>query len=399
MKLHEYQAKKLFSRYGLPVPEGSLAETPEDAMAYLDSLDSLDRSGFPVAIKAQVHAGGRGKAGGIRIAKNPDEGRAMVQAIHGMTLKTAQTGENGIKVRKLLLEKGVDIEQEFYLSILPDSSTASLLIIASAEGGMDIEEVAATRPEKIIRVRVNPLVGLQAYQRRRIAYGLGLTGELSASFSSLLTGLYQAVVENDLLLAEINPLVLTADGTFCLVDAKAELDANALFRQKELAALYDSSEDDPLEVAAREHRLNYIRLHGNIGTIVNGAGLAMASMDIIQQAGAEPANFLDVGGGANETMIENGFRILLSDPQVEAILINIFGGILRCDTLAAGVVGAARKVGLQIPVVVRMEGTNAEQGRKILAESGLDLITAKDLDDAVGKLREMTEKIGGGANE
>ncbi|MGB5684268.1 MAG: ADP-forming succinate--CoA ligase subunit beta [Candidatus Electrothrix sp.] len=392
MKLHEYQAKKLFSRYGLPVPEGFLAETPEDAMAY------LDRSDFPVAIKAQVHAGGRGKAGGIGIAKNPDEGHAMVQAIYGMTLKTVQTGENGIKVRKLLLEKGADIEQEFYLSILPDSSTASLLIIASAEGGMDIEEVAATRPEKIIRVRVNPLVGLQAYQRRQIVYGLGLTGELSTSFSSLLTGLYQAVVENDLLLAEINPLVLTADGTFCLIDAKAEVDANALFRQKELAALYDSSEDEPLEVEARKHGLNYIRLHGNIGTIVNGAGLAMASMDIIQQAGAEPANFLDVGGGANEIMIENGFRILLSDPQVEAILINIFGGILRCDTLAAGVVGAAKKVGLQIPVVVRMEGTNAEQGRKILAGSGLDLITAKDLDDAVGKLREMTGTIGGGAN-
>jgi succinyl-CoA synthetase beta subunit len=254
---------------------------------------------------------------------------------------------------------------------------------------MDIEEVAATRPEKIIRVRVNPLVGLQAYQRRRIAYGLGLTGELSASFSSLLTGLYQAVVENDLLLAEINPLVLTADGTFCLIDAKAEVDANALFRQKELAALYDSFEDDPLEVAARKHRLNYIRLHGNIGTIVNGAGLAMASMDIIKQAGAEPANFLDVGGGANETMIENGFRILLSDPQVEAILINIFGGILRCDILAVGVVEAARKVGLRIPVVVRMEGTNAEQGRKILAASGLDLITAKDLDDASAKLKGL----------
>ncbi|MCI5138369.1 MAG: ADP-forming succinate--CoA ligase subunit beta [Candidatus Electrothrix sp. AR1] len=386
MKLHEYQAKELFSRYGLPVPEGYLAETVEDAMKH---LDSLSMSGFPVAVKAQVHAGGRGKAGGIRIAKNQDEGRAMVQAIHGMTLKTAQTGDKGIKVSKILLEKGVDIKQEFYLSILPDPSTASLLIIASAEGGMDIEEVAATRPERIIRVRVNPLVGLQAYQRRRIAYALGLAGALSAFFSSLLTGLYQAVVENDLLLAEINPLVLTADGTFCLIDAKAEVDANALFRQKELAALYDSSEDDPLEVAARKYGLNYIRLHGNIATIVNGAGLAMASMDIIEQAGAEPANFLDVGGGANETMIEHGFRILLSDSQVEAILINIFGGILRCDILAVGVVEAAREVGLKIPVVVRMEGTNAEQGRKILAESGLELITAMDLNDASAKLKGL----------
>ncbi|MCI5168235.1 MAG: succinate--CoA ligase subunit beta, partial [Candidatus Electrothrix sp. GM3_4] len=276
-----------------------------------------------------------------------------------------------------------------YLSILPDSSTASFLIIASVEGGMDIEEVAATQPEKIIRVRVNPLLGLQAYQRRRVAYALGLTGEPCVAFSSLLTGLYQAVVENDLLLAEINPLVLTADGTFCLIDAKAEVDSNALFRQKGLAARYDSSEDDPLEVEALKYGLHYIRLHGNIGTIVNGAGLAMASMDIIQQAGAKPANFLDVGGGANEAMIENGFRILLLDPQVEAILINIFGGILRCDILAVGVVEAVRKIGLRIPVVVRMEGTNAEQGRKILAESGLDLITAKDLDDASAKLKKL----------
>jgi succinyl-CoA synthetase beta subunit len=386
MKLHEYQAKELFSRYGLPVPKGYLAKTPEDAVAY---LNSLSRSGFPVAIKAQVHAGGRGKTGGVRIAKSLDEGREMVRAMHGMVLKTAQTGDKGIRVNKLLLEQGLDIDQEFYLSILPDSSTASLLIIASAEGGMDIEEVAATRPEKIIRVRVDPLLGLQAYQRRRIAYALGLSGEICASFCSLLTGLYQAAVENDLLLAEINPLVLTTDGQFFLIDAKAEIDANALFRQKELAALYDSSEDDSLEVEARKHGLNYIRLHGNIGIIVNGAGLAMASMDIIQQAGAKPANFLDVGGGANEEMIANGFRILLSDPQVRAILINIFGGILRCDILAAGVVAAARKTGLQLPVVVRMEGTNAERGRKILAESGLELITAQDLDDASAKLKAL----------
>ncbi|MCI5143585.1 MAG: ADP-forming succinate--CoA ligase subunit beta [Candidatus Electrothrix sp. ATG1] len=261
---------------------------------------------------------------------------------------------------------------------------------------MDIEELATAHPEKIIQIRVDPLSGLQAYQQRRIAYALGLSGAVATSFFSLLANLYQAVLENDLLLAEVNPLALTVDNEFFLIDAKAEVDSNALFRQKELAALYDSSEYDPLEVEARTHGLNYIRLHGNIGTIVNGAGLAMASMDIIQQAGAEPANFLDVGGGADEAMIEKGFRILLSDAQVEAILINIFGGILRCDTLAAGVVEAARKTGLQLPVVVRMEGTNAEQGRKILADSGLALITATDLDDAVRKLRDITGTSSGG---
>lgn len=387
MKLHEYQAKELFSRYDLPIPEGWLAKTPEKAMKYVG--EHVGKQGFPIAIKAQVHAGGRGKSGGILIASNMEDACKAVHSIHGMTLKTAQTGEKGTVVTKLLVENGVAIEREFYLSILPDSSTGSFLIIASAAGGMDIEEVAATRPEKIIRVQVDPLVGLQAYQKRRLAYALGLDGEFFASFSALLSGLYQAVLENDLLLAEINPLALTVDGDFCLIDAKAEVDSNALYRQKALLALYDSSEDDPLELEARKYGLHYIRLHGNIGTIVNGAGLAMASMDIIQQAGAEPANFLDVGGGANEEMIEHGFQILLSDPHVEAILINIFGGILRCDILAAGVVAAAKKVGLQLPVVVRMEGTNAAEGRKILTDSGLDLITAKDIDDASAKLKAL----------
>ncbi|WP_446008706.1 ADP-forming succinate--CoA ligase subunit beta [Candidatus Electrothrix sp.] len=387
MKLHEYQAKELFSRYDLPIPEGWLAKTPEKAMKYV--REHVGKEGFPIAIKAQVHAGGRGKSGGILIASNMEDACKAVHSIHGMTLKTPQTVGEGTTVNKLLLEKGVAIEREFYLSILPDSSTGSFLIIASAAGGMDIEEVAATRPEKIIRVQVDPLVGLQAYQKRRLAYALGLSGELFASFSSLLSDLYRAVMENDLLLAEINPLALTSDEDFFLIDAKAEVDSNALYRQKALLALYDSSEDDPLELEARKYGLHYIRLHGNIGTIVNGAGLAMASMDIIQQAGAEPANFLDVGGGANENMIEHGFQILLSDPHVEAILINIFGGILRCDILAAGVVAAAQKVGLQLPVVVRMEGTNAAEGRKILAESGLDLITATDVDDASAKLKAL----------
>jgi succinyl-CoA synthetase beta subunit len=388
MKLHEYQAKELFSRHGLPVPDGKLVETPEKAMEH------VGRRGFPIAIKAQVHTGGRGRSGGILIASNMDDAREAVHAIHGMTLHTAQTGGNGKKVTKLLLEQGINIDREFYLSILPDQSTASLLIIASSEGGMNIEEVAATRPEKIIRVRVNPLIGIQAYHQRRIAFFLGLTGTVCSSFCTLLSSLYTAVVENDLLLAELNPLALTPDGQFFLIDAKAEVDSNALFRQKELASRYDSSDDDPLEVEAKKYQLNYIRLHGNVGTMVNGAGLAMASMDIIQQAGAEPANFLDVGGGADKEMIENGFRILLSDPQVEAILINIFGGILRCDILAAGVVEAARKIGLQLPVVVRMEGTNVAEGQKILAESGLDLVTAVDLDDAAEKISEITGEKG-----
>jgi succinyl-CoA synthetase beta subunit len=383
MKLHEYQAKELFGRAGLPVPVGQVATTPEAA------LESGRALGFPLAVKAQVHAGGRGKAGGIKIAGSVDEARAAIDAILGMTLKTAQTGDSGTKVRTILLEKGVQIDREYYLSILPDRATASLMIIASTEGGMNIEEVAEFSPEKIIRVRVNPLTGIQPFHLRRVAFGLQLTGDAFKSFCRLLAKLYAVVIKNDLLLAEINPLALTADGDFILLDAKVEVDSNGLFRHKELAASYDSSEDDPLELEAKKYNLNYIRLNGNVGTMVNGAGLAMATMDIIKQAGAEPANFLDVGGGANAEMIENGFRILLSDPDVEAILINIFGGILRCDVLATGVVEAARKIGLKIPVVVRMEGTNVDEGRKILVESGLDLISAVDLQDAAEKIGKI----------
>ncbi|WP_456385104.1 ADP-forming succinate--CoA ligase subunit beta [Desulfolithobacter sp.] len=383
MKLHEHQAKELFGRYGLPIPEGQVAETEEDGIRLAGEL------GFPVAVKAQVHAGGRGKAGGVRLARSQEEAREAVRAILGMTLKTAQTGEQGKKVRRILLEKGVDIKHEFYLSILPDRTTASLMIIGSTEGGMDIEDVAKTTPEKIIRVRVNPLTGLQPFHLRQVAFGLGLTGDPFKKFCALLSGLYRAVTENDLLLAEINPLAWTADGDFVLLDAKAEVDSSALFRHKDLAALHDSSEEDPLEAEAKKYGLNYIRLDGTVGNMVNGAGLAMATMDMIKQAGAEPANFLDVGGGASAEMIENGFRILLSDPRVEAILINIFGGILRCDVLATGVVEAGRKVGLSLPVVVRMEGTNVEEGRKILAESGLDLISAADLQDAAEKIGKI----------
>ncbi len=383
MKLHEYQAKELFGQFGLPVPDGQVATTVEEA------LDATRELGFPLAVKAQVHAGGRGKAGGIRVVASVDDARTAIDAILGMTLQTAQTTGTGNKVTTILLEKGIDIGHEYYLSILPDRATASLMIIASSEGGMNIEAVAESSPEKIIRIQVNPLTGIQPFHLRQVAFGLGLTGDAFKSFCQLLSQLYTVVVQNDLLLAEINPLALTTDGRFILLDAKVEVDSNALYRHKELAASYDSSEDDPLELEAKKYNLNYIRLNGNVGTMVNGAGLAMATMDIIEQAGAEPANFLDVGGGANAEMIENGFRILLSDPDVEAILINIFGGILRCDVLASGVVEAARKIGLNIPVVVRMEGTNVEEGREILAESGLDLISATDLQDAAERIGKI----------
>jgi succinyl-CoA synthetase beta subunit len=386
MKLHEYQAKELLAGAGLPVPQGQVCSDVEEAVQVADKL------GWPVAIKAQVHAGGRGKAGGVRLAASPAEARQAAEAILGMELATAQTGGRRLRVRKVLVEEGAAIQDELYLSILPDRATASLVIIASTEGGMNIEEVAEKNPEKIVRVRVNPLVGLQPYHQRQVAFGLGLTGALFKSFCSLLAGLYATVIGNDLLLAEINPLVVTGNGEFLLLDAKVEVDSSALFRHRELADWHDPAEMDPLEAEAQQYGLNYIRLGGNIGTMVNGAGLAMATMDLIKQAGGEPANFLDVGGGANAEMIENGFRIILSDSGVRAILINIFGGILRCDVLAGGVAEAARKTGLNIPVVVRMEGTNVEEGRKILAQSGMKLISATDLQDAARKISAVAGK-------
>ena len=387
MKLHEYQAKELFAAVGLPVPEGQIADSVEAAVAATQTL------GYPAAIKAQVHAGGRGKAGGIRLVHNRQQAREAAGAILGMILATAQTAGHGHTVRQVLVEQGQDIKEELYLSILPDRATASMMIIASTEGGMNIEEVAAKSPDKIIRVRVDPLIGLQPFHLRRIAFGLGLTGVLFKSFCALLQKLYALVMEKDLLLAEINPLAVTAGDRLVLLDAKVEVDSSALYRHKELAQLHDPSEDDPLEAEAKKYHLNYIRLEGSIGTMVNGAGLAMATMDIIKQAGGEPANFLDVGGGANAEMIENGFRILLSDSDVKAILINIFGGILRCDVLAKGVVEAAVKVRLALPVVVRMEGTNAVEGRRILADSGLELITADGLQDAADKIAAIARQL------
>ena len=387
MKLHEYQAKELFACHGLPVPGGETAETVAEGLAVAERL------GYPVAIKAQVHAGGRGKAGGVRLARNRAEAGEALEAILNMILRTAQTGEQGLPVRQVLVEKGVAIRQEFYLSILPDRASGTMLIIGSGEGGMNIEEVAARTPERIARIHVDPLAGLQPFHVRRLAFELALSDVQERSFFDLMTGLYRAVTENDLLLAEINPLVFTADDTFLLLDAKAEVDSSSLFRHRDLAALRDDTDRDPLERKAARYNLNYIRLDGNIGTMVNGAGLAMATMDLIKRAGAAPANFLDVGGGANAVMIRHGFGILLADPRVRAILINIFGGILRCDVLARGVVEAARATAVNIPVVVRMEGTNVEEGRRILADSGLELINAVDIRDAAAKIAAMAGRL------
>ena len=386
MKIHEYQAKELFRKFGVPVPEGSVAFTPDEAKGVAETL-----GGFPVVVKAQIHAGGRGKGGGVKLAQSMDEVGAVAGEIIGMNLVTHQTGPAGQPVRKVLVEQGLNIAKELYLSILPDRATATHVIMASEAGGMDIETVAEETPEKIIKVFVDPLLGLQGYQCRQAAFGLNIPAAAMKPFTKLLTGLYKLFAQYDCSLVEINPLVLTAENDVLALDAKVDVDSNALYRHKDIQEYRDTDEEDPLELEASKYNLNYINLEGsgNIGNMVNGAGLAMATMDIIKLAGAEPANFLDVGGGANAEMVENGFRIILGDPNVKGILINIFGGILRCDVLAEGVVQAAQKTGLNVPVVVRMEGTNVEEGRRILSESGLNLITAVDLKDAAAKISEI----------
>jgi succinyl-CoA synthetase beta subunit len=377
MKIHEYQAKQLFRRYHIPVPAGDIACTPDEATAVARKFEK-----FPLAVKAQIHAGGRGKSGGVRLAWSFDELATHAEAILGMNLVTPQTGPEGRLVRQVLIEEGVDILNELYLSLMVDRETACVLVIASGAGGMDIETVAAETPEKIARVPVNPLVGIKRHHCRQVAGALDLDESMFGPFCKLLFGLYALFVENDCSLLEINPLILTAEGNFTAIDAKIEIDDSALYRHKDLLAFRDLNEEDPLEIEASKYKLNYINMDGTVGNMVNGAGLAMAVMDTIKLAGAEPANFLDVGGGATAEMIENGFRIILSDPKVRAILINIFGGILRCDVLADGVVAAARKIDVKVPVIVRMEGTNVEEGRDILARSGLSIYTAADMKDA-----------------
>ena len=384
MKIHEYQAKELFRKFDVPVPEGSPAFTVDEAVETAGKL-----GGFPVVVKAQIHAGGRGKGGGVKIAKDISEARGYAEQILGMNLVTHQTGPEGKVVNKLLIEQGLNIAKELYLSILPDRASAKNVIMASEAGGMNIEEVAEETPEKIIKVYIDPLQGIQAYHLRQAAFGLNIPSAAMKEFSKLLKNLYTLFVTYDCSLVEINPLVLTAEDRVIALDAKVDIDSNSLYRHPDIVEYRDIDEEDPLEVEASKYNLNYINLDGNVGNMVNGAGLAMATMDMIKHAGASPANFLDVGGGANAEMVENGFRIILSDPNVKCILINIFGGILRCDTLSEGIVQAAKKINIEVPVVIRMEGTNVERGREILAESGMKLINAVDLNDAAKKIAEI----------
>jgi len=384
MKIHEYQAKELFRKYDVPVPQGGVAFSADEAIEVAQTL-----GGYPVVIKAQIHAGGRGKGGGVKLAQSEQDVKSVAGQIIGMNLVTHQTGDQGRPVKKVLVEQGLNIAKELYLSIIPDRETAKIVVMVSEAGGMDIEEVAANTPEKIIKVPINPLQGIQAYHCREVAFGLNLAPAVMKPFVAMVKNLYRMFVEYDCSLLEINPLVITAEETVMALDAKINFDDNALFRHKDILEYRDLDEEDPLEVEASKFNLNYINLDGNVGNMVNGAGLAMATMDLIKLAGAEPANFLDVGGGASAEMVENGFRIILSDPNVKGILINIFGGILRCDVLAEGVVQAAKKTGITVPVVVRMEGTNIEEGRRILAESGLKLTTASDLKDAAAKVAEI----------
>lgn len=384
MKIHEYQAKEMFKKYGIPVPMGGVAFSAEEAAGVAEKL-----GGFPVVVKAQIHAGGRGKGGGVKIAGSLDEAKALAEKILGMKLVTHQTGPEGRVVKKVLVEQGLNIQKELYLGIIPDRASAKIVIMASEAGGMDIEEVAEKTPEKIIKIYVDPLAGIYPYHCRDAAFGLNLPGGAVKEFSAMLKNLYSLFVDFDCSLLEINPLVITAEGSVIALDAKINFDDNALFRHKDITGYRDTDEEDPLEVEASKFNLNYIKMDGNVGNMVNGAGLAMATMDIIKLAGAEPANFLDVGGGASAEMVENGFRIILGDKNVKGIFINIFGGILRCDVLAEGVVQAARKTGINVPVVIRMEGTNVETGRKILSQSGLNLITAVDLHDAAQKVAQI----------
>jgi succinyl-CoA synthetase beta subunit len=383
MKIHEYQAKELFRKYKVPTLEGGVSQSVEGIVKTAGHL------GLPVAVKAQIHAGGRGKGGGVKIATTVEEVEEAAEAILGMTLVTKQTGPQGRLVKTVLVEKGVSIKKELYLSIIPDRATATVTIVASQDGGMDIEDVAEKTPERIIKVAVNPVTGIRGYHLNRVMFGLELDKAIMKEFGGVLRNLYNLFMDYDCSMLEINPLIVTQDDRIIALDAKVDIDSNALYRHTDIVEMHDPNEDDPAEAEAAKYNLNYINLDGNVGNMVNGAGLAMATMDIIKQAGAEPANFLDVGGGADAEMVENGFRIILSDPKVKGILINIFGGILRCDVLAQGVVQAAQKINLSVPVVVRMEGTNVEEGRRILRESGMKLINATDLADAAAKVAEI----------
>ncbi|MEO8099836.1 MAG: ADP-forming succinate--CoA ligase subunit beta [Acidobacteriota bacterium] len=380
MKIHEYQAKALLARHGVPVPRGEMARTVAEAEKAARNI------GGSVVVKAQIHAGGRGKGGGVKVAKDATEAREIANQILGMRLITHQTGPEGRIVQRLLIEETLPIEKELYLGIVLDRGSGKNVFMASADGGMDIEEVAAKTPERILKETIEPGVGLSPFQARKLAFGIGIPAASMNAAVKTMIALAKANQELDATLAEINPFILTKDGGVVALDAKITLDDNAMFRHKDLAELRDLNEEDPLEVEASRFGLNYIKLDGTVACMVNGAGLAMATMDIVKFAGGSPANFLDVGGGANVEQIRNAFRILLSDTAVKAILINVFGGILRCDTLATGVVTAARELSVQVPIVVRMEGTNVEQGRQILRDSGLNFTVADGMRDAADKV-------------
>jgi len=386
VKIHEYQAKILLREFGVPVPDGDVADTPGKAR------EIAQRLGGTVVVKAQVHAGGRGKAGGIKLAADAAGAEAAARQILGMRLKTPQTPPEGILVRSVWVEQASAIDRELYLSMTLDRTRSTHVVMASQAGGMEIEEVAEHTPDKIIREWTHPALGLADFQARRLAFGLGLAGDAFKQGVGLIRNLFRLYLAKDCSLAEINPLVVTKDGRVLALDAKLNFDDNALYRHPEIVALRDIHEEDPLDVEASKHGLNYIKLDGNVACMVNGAGLAMATMDIVKLAGGEPANFLDVGGGASPEQIENAFRILSSDSAVKAIFINVFGGILRVDRLAEGIIAAVRKLGLKLPVVLRAEGTNVEQGKKMLADSGLPLIMADDMGDGARKVVELARK-------
>ena len=387
MKIHEYQAKELLSKYGVAVPRGIVARSPEEAYHAAKELGTE-----VVVVKAQIHAGGRGKGGGVKIAKSADEAREIASKMLGMNLVTHQTGPEGREVRTLLIEEGLPIDKEFYLSIVLDRATGRPVFMASSAGGMDIEEVAANTPELILKETIDPAIGFRPFQARKLAFGLGLPAQLVNQAAKFMQALYNANEQTDASLIEINPFLLTKDGRLFALDAKITFDDNAMFRHADFHSLRDLNEEEPLEIEASKYDLNYIKLDGNIACMVNGAGLAMATMDIIKLAGGEPANFLDVGGGASQERVEAAFRILLADPNVRAVLINIFGGIVRTDMVARGVIEAAKAIGVQVPIVVRLEGTNVEEGRRLISESGMNFTVANGMKDAAEKVVSLANQ-------
>jgi succinyl-CoA synthetase beta subunit len=387
MQIHEYQAKGILKNYGIPVPKGGMAETPEEAQKIAKEI-----GGNTFVVKAQILSGGRGKGGGVKVVRSPEEAEDVAQKILGMTLVTQQTGPGGRIVRKVLVEEGIDIREELYVGMIIDRSRACPIVMASREGGVEIEKLAEESPDKILKEWVSPVTGLRSFHANKVGYGLGFEPALVNKLRGILSGVFNAFLEKDCLLVEINPLVLTGKGDFIALDAKMSFDDNGLFRHKEISAMRDLREEDFLELEASRYNLSYVKLGGNVGCMVNGAGLAMATMDIIKVGGAAPANFLDVGGGATVEMVKNGFKILMSDNDVEAVFINIFGGVLRCDTLAKGVIQAVSEVKVRVPVVVRLEGTNVEEGRRILNGSGFEFIVAQNMKDAAEKVVDALKR-------